>query len=258
MSLDAQDWVWTQSKSKGTARLVLLAIADKATGADCSAYAGTTMLVQRSNAARSSVVVAVDNLLASGELAVTAGARGPRGETVYRLPLAVGHRREGGPKSGPVQNPDPSGIRTPRGTESGPPRSENRTPTGPESGPHNQKNAKHQKEHPTPPDDLTTQMLTKWWEQYARTTAQSKTTIRRAIHDALTNGLDANILWQALERLGDLNKPITGGTLTFALSELRRATPSAEVIPLRGQQPDTDLFDRAMNRARTRMQQETS
>lgn len=141
MSLDAQDWVWNHSQSKGTARLVLLAIADKASGKDCSAYAGTTMLVQRANAARSSVIVAVDKLLDSGELAVVEGATGPRGETRYRLPKAIGHRREGGPKSGPPQNPDRSGIRTPRGTESGPPRSEIRTPTGPETGPHNAVNA---------------------------------------------------------------------------------------------------------------------
>jgi hypothetical protein len=79
VSLDAQDWVWNHSKSKGTARLVLLAIADKAYGKGCTAYAGTTMLVQRTNAARSSVVAAVDKLIESGELAVVEGLTGPRG-----------------------------------------------------------------------------------------------------------------------------------------------------------------------------------
>lgn len=145
MSLDAQDWVWEHSTSKGTARLVLLAIADKASGPECSAYAGTTLLVKRAHAARSSVVVAVDKLVESGELQVIDGRTGPRGETWYRLPKAVGHRREGGPKSGPVRNPDPSEIRTPRGPESGPLGSENETPTGPESGPQNTTNA-------TPPE----------------------------------------------------------------------------------------------------------
>lgn len=140
MSLDAQDWVWQHSRSKGTARLVLLVIADKASGPDCSAYAGTTMLVQRSNAARSSVITAVDKLLESSELKVLGGRKGPKGETVYSLPLAIGHRRsktEGGPKTGPLQKPDRSENRTPGGTESAPPRSENRTPTGPKTGPHN-------------------------------------------------------------------------------------------------------------------------
>ena len=144
MSLDAQDWVWQHSSSKGTARLVLLAIADKANGADCSAYAGTTMLVRRANAARSSVVVAVDKLIEAGELLIVDGRKGPKGETVYSLPKARGHRRsteEGGPKSGPVQNPDPSENRTPPVREPDPHRSENRTPTGPKSGPHNAVNA---------------------------------------------------------------------------------------------------------------------
>ena len=179
MSLDAQDWVWNHSKSKGTARLVLLAIADKAYGKDCSAYAGTTMLVQRCNAARSSVIAAVDKLIETGELAVVEGRVGPRGETFYAIPKARRHRRsdqergpdsvppanrehsesssksqhrsrsghEGGPKSGPVQNPDRSEIRT--GTESGPGGSEIRTPGGPKSGPHNGSNTNTN--YPSPP-----------------------------------------------------------------------------------------------------------
>lgn len=149
MSLDAQDWVWNHSQSKGTARLVLLAIADKAYGKSCSAYAGTTMLVQRTNAARSSVVAAVDKLIQLGELAVVEGQQGPRGETVYTMPKAKRHRRsdrEGGPDSGPVQNPDRSENRT--GTESGPGGSENRTPGGPKSGPHNAVETQTPKEQP--------------------------------------------------------------------------------------------------------------
>jgi hypothetical protein len=174
VSLDAQDWVWNHSTSKGTARLVLLAIADKAYGKGCSAYAGTTMLVQRSNAARSSVVAAVDKLIESGELAVVEGQQGPRGETVYALPKARRHRRSdltGGPESGPVdtqvdgqngadtprndtqnptsdstggpdsvpvRNPDRSGFCT--GPDSVPGGSGFRTPGGPKSGPHNRKN----------------------------------------------------------------------------------------------------------------------
>lgn len=145
MSLDAQDWVWENSRAKGTARLVLLAIADKASGTDCSAYAGTTMLMQRANAAKSSIVVAVDNLIESGELEIVEGRTGRRGERCYRLPKAVGHKRTtrpaGGPKSGPVQNPDRSENRTGGGPESGPGGSEIRTPTGPESGPQNTENA---------------------------------------------------------------------------------------------------------------------
>ncbi|MGW0033633.1 hypothetical protein ACWDXD_27950 [Streptomyces sp. NPDC003314] len=110
---------------------------------------------------------------------------------------------------------------------------------------------------PTAP--LPDQMLTKWWEQYGHTTAQNKSTIRRAIADALNNGLAPAALWQALDRLGSLSKPITGGTLQFALSELRQPT-GADIVHLRpGAQQNSDPFAGAMARARARMQQkETS
>ncbi|MGW7413411.1 hypothetical protein [Streptomyces sp. NPDC054863] len=153
MSLDAMDWVWTKSAAKGTARTVLLAIADKCPDKSCTAYAGTTMLVQRTNAARSSVQTAVDKLLAGNELETVKGETGPRGETVYRLPLAVGHfraapeeSRSRGPESGPVRNPGPPGNRAPGGSESGPQGQGNRAPTGPDSGPQNARERKHQAE----------------------------------------------------------------------------------------------------------------
>src|SRR5690606_19766111 len=86
---------------------------------------------------------------------------------------------------------------------------------------------------PTPTDEpsLGEQIFLKWWEQYGHTTAQSKRTIHRAIDDALRNGINAAELWQALVRLGDLSKPVTGGTLQFALAELRQAHTN-NVIPL--------------------------
>lgn len=148
MSLDAMDWVWTRSTSRGVARLVLLVIADKAVGESCTAYAGTTMLTARAHAARSSVVRAVDALLSAGELAVVEGARGPRGETVYRLPHAVGHARADldsasprGPAIGPVADSAPSEDRIPGGSATGPQGYQHRTPTGPTVGPQNASNA---------------------------------------------------------------------------------------------------------------------
>jgi hypothetical protein len=132
VSLDAQDWVWEHSRSKGTARLVILVIADKASGPDCSAYAGTTFLMRRANAGRTAVVEAVDKLIALGEVEIIKGRRGPRGETCYRLPKAAGHHR-GGPDSGPVRKADRSGKRT--GTDSGPQGVRNPDRGGTESGP---------------------------------------------------------------------------------------------------------------------------
>lgn len=205
MSLDAQDWVWEHSASKGTARLVLLAIADKASGPECAAYAGTTLLVKRANAARSSVVVAVDKLIESGDLKVIEGRTGPRGETWYCLPKAVGHRREGGPKSGPVQNPDPSENRTPTGPESGPQGSENETPTGPKTGPQNTWNADtpentHKKEdrgggQASDERDYQWPRFGDFWLLYPRSKQIEKA--KRAWRDALDRGADPDLIVKA-------------------------------------------------------------
>ncbi|MGW5173193.1 hypothetical protein ACWERY_02345 [Streptomyces sp. NPDC004082] len=205
MSLDAQDWVWEHSVSKGTARLVLLAIADKASGPDCSAYAGTTLLVKRANSARSSVVVAVDKLIESGEVQVIEGRTGPRGETWYRLPKAVGHRREGGPKSGPVRNPDPSENRTPTGPDSGPQGSEIETPTGPESGPQNNNKRKppegtHTDDRggavsPEEERDYQWPRFGDFWLLYPRSKQIEKA--KRAWREALDRGADPDVIVKA-------------------------------------------------------------
>ncbi|WP_051135521.1 hypothetical protein [Streptomyces sp. 351MFTsu5.1] len=205
MSLDAQDWVWEHSASKGTARLVLLAIADKATGRDCSAYAGTTLLVKRSNAARSSVVVAVDKLVESGELKVIEGKLGPRGETWYCLPKAVGHRRKGGPDSGPVRNPDRSENETPTGPDSGPQGSENETPTGPDSGPQNNNKRKppertHKEDRDRGPAaddqrDYRWPTFGEFWVCYPNPMQIEKT--KRAWRDALDRGADPDLIVKA-------------------------------------------------------------
>ncbi len=149
------EWVWEHSQARGVARLVLLAIADRAAGPDCSAYAGTTMLVRRAGAARSSVVTAVDKLIAGGELEIVPQSRGPRGETWYRLPHAAEYVRDlvhvggdsgpaaGHPVSGSVRNPDPRRS-DPRGPESVPEGPGDRTGRGTKSGPPHQRERNHQ------------------------------------------------------------------------------------------------------------------
>ena len=97
----------------------------------------------------------------------------------------------------------------------------------------------HQENHPPTPHHeppLGERMFLKWWEQYSRTTAQSKRDIRRTITQALDNGIDPSELWQALVRLGEISKPISGGTLQFALADIRKPQPS-NVIALASGQP---------------------
>ena len=148
-------WVWLHSQSKGTGRHVMLACANWITGPDCTVRASTAELVQFSNAARSSVIKAVDALVKSGELQLMEQARGTRA-ALYKIPGAVDYvrpeRGSRGPKTGPLDESQRSGNETPsaergsenetptenaRGPESGPQGSENETPRGPKTGPHN-------------------------------------------------------------------------------------------------------------------------
>ncbi|MGW1762776.1 hypothetical protein ACWCQL_01565 [Streptomyces sp. NPDC002073] len=125
------DWVFENSRSRGAARLVLLAIADRADAAGI-AYAGTASLIRRTRAARSTVRNAVDTLLASGELAVIDGELGPGGETVYCLPLHH-YARGAGERPGP--NIDPGRTAAPGGPEVGPDEGRLQAPGVPAIGP---------------------------------------------------------------------------------------------------------------------------
>ncbi|MFD7323917.1 helix-turn-helix domain-containing protein [Streptomyces sp. NPDC059875] len=89
MSRDAREWVWEHSSSRGTARLVLLSIADRVADEQCIAWASLASLAERTNASRSTVREALDRLLASGELEQLDDLQGPQRSTVYRLPHAA-------------------------------------------------------------------------------------------------------------------------------------------------------------------------
>lgn len=172
MSIDAQQWVWNESRSRGNTRLVLLAVADKIQTPDCTVRMGTTELRRRLNTSKSVVVTAVDKALESGELVIVEPAVGSRA-ALYQLPQAVGYSRPSGtptgPESGPVDEKQGSGSRTPkpeqgsgirtgsenaRGPESGPGGSGIETPRGPESGPHYQTSStKHERASEEPASD---------------------------------------------------------------------------------------------------------
>lgn len=134
MTLDAQAWVWKHSRTRGNARLVMLAVADATTDDTATVRMGTTEMVKRVNAARSTTLAAVDVALASGELEIAEAAAGSRA-ALYRIPGAVGYCRSTGPVSGPqTASAQGSESQTANGY-----RSESQTAnapaTGPESGP---------------------------------------------------------------------------------------------------------------------------
>jgi hypothetical protein len=119
MSYAARDWVWERSRARGTARLVMLSLADRVTGPDCTAYSSIGTLVRRTGAGRTAVRGAIDCLLTSGELEVIEGITGPLRSTVYRLAGAVGWAPEGS-DSDPGQTSQGGRIPTRGGSHSDP------------------------------------------------------------------------------------------------------------------------------------------
>jgi DNA-binding MarR family transcriptional regulator len=89
MSSEAREWVWEHSSSRGTARLVLLSIADRVADAQCISWASLSSLAKRTRASVSTVREAIDRLVDAGELEQLDDLTGPQRSTVYRLPLAA-------------------------------------------------------------------------------------------------------------------------------------------------------------------------
>ncbi|MBB5938653.1 helix-turn-helix domain-containing protein [Streptomyces zagrosensis] len=89
MSSEARDWVWEHSSSRGTARLVLLSIADRVADEQCVSWASLSSLAKRTRASLSTVREAIDRLVEAGELEQLDDLTGPQRSTVYRLPLAA-------------------------------------------------------------------------------------------------------------------------------------------------------------------------
>jgi len=77
-------WVWEQSQSTPTQRLVLLAIADCANDAGAEAYPSMATLRKKTGLSERAIQAALNGLVALGELAVNLNA-GPRGCNRYRV-----------------------------------------------------------------------------------------------------------------------------------------------------------------------------
>lgn len=89
MSSEAREWVWEHSTSRGTARLVLLSIADRVADEQYVSWASLSSLAKRTRASVSTVREAIGRLVHAGELEQLDDLTGPQRSTVYRLPLAA-------------------------------------------------------------------------------------------------------------------------------------------------------------------------
>ncbi|MFE5674508.1 hypothetical protein ACFQ7B_00255 [Streptomyces erythrochromogenes] len=127
MTLDAQDWVWRHSQSRGNVRLALLALADATTDDTATVRMGTAEITRRINASKGAAVEALQRAVASGELEIAEAAKGSRA-ALYRIPGAVRYARRSGPE--PRPETERSGIPTGSGLRSG-----NPTTKAPVSGP---------------------------------------------------------------------------------------------------------------------------
>lgn len=85
MSVQATTWVWEHSESRGTSRLVLLAIADAANREGKQSFQSAASIARMTGASMRSVWRAIDELVDLGELA-KAGKHGQYQTTVYELP----------------------------------------------------------------------------------------------------------------------------------------------------------------------------
>lgn len=229
MSIKVTNWVWARSESRNGARLVMLALADRADD-NGRAWPSIDDLAERTKLSPRAVQKGINNLVDIGELEVDNGG-GRHRSNRYRI-VPKPRTLDGVTDSKPRTSDGVSSQETPNFAPETPnfeaetPNFATRNPVQSSPEPPIEPSENHQENHPPAPREETPlgeHLFTKWWEQYGRTTAQGKRTIRRAIDDALRNGIDPDELWLALDRIGELSKPITGGTLQFAFSEIRKA-----------------------------------
>lgn len=100
MTLDAMDWVWKHSQSKGNARLVLLYVADQVRTTACEVRIGQREItrVALNSASKGTAEAAVKKALELGELEIAEPAKGRR-SPLYRLPKAVDYVRTASPSA---------------------------------------------------------------------------------------------------------------------------------------------------------------
>ncbi|MGW2089626.1 hypothetical protein [Streptomyces sp. NPDC001880] len=132
MTLDAMDWVWKHSQSKGNTRIALLFVADQVRTSAAEVRLSYPEFMQAMNTpSKGTVRAALETAEKSGELEIKEAGSGRR-PPLYRLPLAVDYRRaevRSGPETGPLRGDPGSGS----GPEFGPQGFRSSPETGPQS-----------------------------------------------------------------------------------------------------------------------------
>lgn len=112
MSVQAMSWVWNHSQAEGTARLVLLAIADAANREGERAWISAKTIGEMCRVTSRTAQRKIAELVAIGELEKT-GSRGERQANVYRLPKMKEGAQGGGSEPDRYDTPDVSRYDTP-------------------------------------------------------------------------------------------------------------------------------------------------
>lgn len=249
MAIEVMTWVWRNSKSKNTARLVLLAIADCARADGSHAFPSNPELREKANASERAVQDSIKVLVELGELEVQYNA-GPKGVNLYRIvmdPAKSAPRRirtpagsAGGGKSRSSKRATPQNLHPP--AESAPPQNSTATPA--ESAPGTvigtvttevlrTSESRSRKTAPAEPDpetaarnELAKRILDWWWEQQS-----PRPSGKGAYHSSLrvfTNllavGHEAKAIASAARAIG---VPITTGRMEIELGRNGRASGTA-------------------------------
>src|SRR5262249_12462050 len=118
MSIKVMNQVWSRSRNKGSALLLLLAIADHAHDDGGGAYPRVSALARKTRMGIRSTQLLIQKIIPSGELEVELSG-GPKGVNLYRVKIEAlggakiaGAKRLQGRKDCGVQNLHPGGEKS--------------------------------------------------------------------------------------------------------------------------------------------------
>lgn len=111
MSIRVMSQVWAHSKMKGSALLLLLAIADHAHDDGTNAYPAVSVMAKKIRMSERQVQYLVRLLERSGELKTETGAS-PKGTNLYQVVIRVGVQSLHPDNASPVQSTSPGGVQS--------------------------------------------------------------------------------------------------------------------------------------------------